>query len=240
MTAEQIVAIATVAQSAAVVAGLVFARRQIIAARQLREDQAQQAAEVLHTSMRPYVTAHLDAETVGMVYLVIQNHGRSPAFDISFDVTPPIIDSVRFPEHLTPLTEGLRSIVPGQRMVCVFEFIIGRSDDLPQTWNVMVGYRDRDGNRYDEEQTLSFADKWGSVPDHRNGLHEIHAQLEKIEKHMSNWDAGINSGLRIRTDQDLEADAQQWKQWRRESERDAQWEADRRRLEPPTDPASPT
>jgi hypothetical protein len=182
--------IAVIVEAAAVVVGLVFAAGQVRAAKRLREDQARQATEAQEVTLRPYVAAHLDCETsIFDTRLVIENLGRTPAYDVTFEVDPPLAGTIEHPEEITPINKGISFLAPGQRVTCSFEMIYDRDESLPSRWDLTVRYSGRGGVQFDPEpQVLDFSHYWDTAHSHRNGLHEIHEQLKKLNEA---WRSGV-------------------------------------------------
>ncbi len=189
--------IAAAVEALAVVGALIFAARQLSLTRKSREDEAAEASEALKARMRPYVVVHLEGAIVsGVVNIVVENLGRTPAFGITFEVDPPIDGSVRFPENLSVLADGIPVLAPSQRLVFIFDWVFDRDESLPMTWSARTAYLGSDGATFAEMQVLDMEHLWGIEQLQRKDMHDVAKELEKIRKELHNWTSSAG-GLRV-------------------------------------------
>src|SRR6266496_1022633 len=120
-----------------VVLGL-FAWRQVHEARKLREEQA-----------RPFVI--VDFEPGFLVYLTVENLGRTMARDVSIHFDKPLQSSLPDRRELdeSPLfREPILALPPGKKIRVLFDQFDGRTEaKLPFTYDVEVRYRGPTGNK---------------------------------------------------------------------------------------------
>jgi hypothetical protein len=114
-----------------IVLGL-FAWRQVSEARKLREEQA-----------RPFVI--VDFEPGFLVYLTVENLGRTMAREISIRFDKPLESSLSGARELdeSPLfREPIPTLPPGKKIRVLFDQFSGRMDaGLPLTYDVELRYR---------------------------------------------------------------------------------------------------
>lgn len=121
-TPERIVAAGAVVQALVLLAAAAFAASQVREARRLRLAQAQ-----------PYVVVslELDPQSPQLVNLVIANLGTTVAKDISVKFDPSLtssMDGLGRDRRSTwaPLTRGIATLAPGQRLVHLFDSLMSR------------------------------------------------------------------------------------------------------------------
>src|SRR5690606_1179927 len=76
-----------------------------------------QAAEMQHqreNEERPYIVAHFEPTSSGMVYFTIQNIGKSPALDVTVTIEPsPVTHSGKTLSELSLLKNPIRFLMQG-------------------------------------------------------------------------------------------------------------------------------
>lgn len=169
-----------------VVIGL-FAWRQVHEARKLREEQA-----------RPFVI--VDFEPGWLVYLTVENLGRTMARDISIHFDKPLTSSLQGRRELdeTPLfREPIPALPPGKKIRVLFDEFNGRTDaGLPFTYDVEVRYRGPTGGKpWQDTYRLDLGMYLGSAFPPK-GIPELVAAVENIREEIKTWNASSGRGLR--------------------------------------------
>lgn len=188
-------------------AAALYARRQAIEARRLREQQA-----------RPFVLIDFHAHQT-VIELVVTNAGATVARDVRFEFDRPPVSAYelepggrRKVAEVTMIKNGIPSLAPQKEMRLFFDQFPARAAaDLPLTYYVTVSYRDHAGHEYVEEQVLDLQVYLGTGGIHRDGLHEVHRELKVISEQIKRWTD--SSGLRIVTQADID---RRYADWERE------------------------
>jgi hypothetical protein len=172
-----------------VVLGL-FAWRQVHEARKLREEQA-----------RPFVI--VDFEPGFLVYLTVENLGRTMARDVTIDFDKPLTTTLERPHELdeTPLfREPIPALPPGKKIRVLFDQFNDRVDKgLPLTYDVKLRYRGPEGRkRWEHPYRLDLGMYLGSALPAK-GIPEIAAELETIRKEIKKWTGSSSRGLLVHT-----------------------------------------
>jgi hypothetical protein len=199
-TAEAWTALATWSTFAVIAGSLAFARRQVAEARRLREEQT-----------RPFVV--VDLEPGWIIYLIIENVGRTLARNVRVNFEPPLASTradVRF-EEIPALRDGIPTLPPGRKFRFFFDSSIERLNrtDLPRSYEVEVRYA-----RYDdralppETYVLDLHSMLESIPPDEP-LRDAAKALKGIKDEVAKWRDGLR-GLRVidRTEQTLRAEAE--------------------------------
>ena len=165
--------------------GLV-AWRQVREARKLRVEQA-----------RPFVI--VDFEPGFLVYLTVENLGRTMARDVSIRFDKPLESTLtgRLPGRReldeSPLfREPIPALPPGKKIRVLFDQINDRlKAGLPLTYDVELRYRGPTGRKtWTEPYRLDLGMYLGSQP--AKGIPELVAEVENIRKEIGKWkDSGI-------------------------------------------------
>jgi hypothetical protein len=165
-----------------IVLGL-FAWRQVGEARKLREEQA-----------RPFVI--VDFEPGFLVYLTVENLGRTMARDISIDFDKPLESSLEGSREIdeSPLfRQPIPTLPPGKKIRVLFDQFNDRLDaKLPLAYEVTISYRGPTGNNpWEDTYRLDLGMYLGSqLPP--KGLPELVAGVENIRKEIGTLkDSGI-------------------------------------------------
>jgi hypothetical protein len=175
-----------------IVIGL-FAWRQVHEARTLREEQA-----------RPFVI--VDFEPGWLVYLTVENLGRTIARDVSIHFDKPLTSSLQGRRELdeSPLfREPIPALPPGKKIRVLFDQFNDRTEaKLPLRYDVAVRYRGRSGGKeWKETYRLDLGMYVGSALPPK-GIPELVAEVESMRKEIEKWKGGGLRGLSVRvTDQ---------------------------------------
>lgn len=193
-------------------AAAIFARRQAMEARRLREQQT-----------RPFVLIDFRVHQT-VIEIVITNVGATLARDVRFEFDQPLVSaydsepgSRRKVAEIGMLSDGIASLAPHKEMKVFFDRFPSRAEaGLPMTYKATVSYGDPSGQEYVEEQVLDLNVYVGTGGIRQDGLHEIHTQVKKIAEQMEKWTDW--DGLRIITSSDID-------------ERDARWDREQAKRE---------
>ncbi len=164
-----------------VVLGL-FAWRQVGEARKLREEQA-----------RPFVI--VDFEPGFLVYLTVENLGRTMARNVSIHFDQPLESTLQGPRELddSPLfREQIPALPPGKKIRVLFDQFNDRlAAGLPLTSDVKVRYRGPTGRKeWTYPYRLDLGLYLGSQPE--KGIPDLVAEVVNLRKEIEKWkDSGI-------------------------------------------------
>jgi hypothetical protein len=177
------------AQLLVLVAAAIFAWRQVREARVLREEQN-----------RPFVVVDIEVESGYMMYLEIVNMGTSLARDVRIEIDPPLESAIDIQVNkLKMLNEGIATLAPGKKYRTFFEMSFRRNEDrpdLPLNHKARVRYRDEKGKRsFDETLILDMGQYMHMHTVTRHGIHDVHKQLEAIQKTLKGWSANLGRGM---------------------------------------------
>lgn len=175
----------------------VYAVFQVREARRLREEQA-----------RPWVV--VDFEPGWILWLTIENIGKTVATDVRMRFDPPLASTQSRPwewEESSTFTEGIPLLPPGKKLRFFVDGITARLNDkdLPRQHDVSVDYHGPVKRKRPLNSTyiLDINHYWGSSPPPK-GIPELVDEVEKIHKELNKWTDGI-SGLRVNvTDREKE------------------------------------
>jgi hypothetical protein len=169
-----------------VVIGL-FAWRQVHEARKLREEQA-----------RPFVI--VDFEPGFLVYLTVENLGRTMARDVSIHFDKPLESTLPGRRELdeSPLfREPIPALPPGKKIRILFDQFNARLNaGLPLTYDVKLRYRGPAGRKeWEHPYRLDLGMYLGSqLPP--KGIPELVAEVENLRKEIEKWKG---SGILVHT-----------------------------------------
>jgi hypothetical protein len=182
----------------------IFAWIQVLQARRLREEQA-----------RPFVV--VDFEPGFLIYLTVENIGRTMARDLTIHFDPPLDSTLAQPREIDespPLHgEPIPTLPPGKQIRVVFDQYGERlGSDLPRSYQVEVRYRGPFGQKYPPDTyRLDLGVYLGSQPP-REGLPELVAEVKKTREELAKWRPGT-SGLLVHT---VDKRRQNRREWRRQ------------------------
>jgi hypothetical protein len=157
-------------------AATLIARRQLIQARELREEEA-----------APFVNVDVMPGARGwMLDLVIENIGKTLARDVCITFDPPLVTTLDDEDDQladwSPLKDGVRTLAPGRRLTSIFDSALQRHEsDLPRQYEVTVAYTDSRGRHQPTlQQTIDLNPIYGRTYSHEKGLPELVAELAKV------------------------------------------------------------
>jgi hypothetical protein len=177
----------TVVSTAFVVATALVAVWQVAEARRSREDQT-----------RPFVS--IDFETrKGVIFLVIENVGRTLARNARFKFNPELSGSLDDSKRAEPWSiaslkmfrDGIPSLPPRKRLITAMDIAPQRKPGAyPDVYEVTVDYDSADGKRhYTEPITLDLGVYWGLIRVEQKDVDDIHKRLEELVGVVKKWTA---------------------------------------------------
>lgn len=177
------------AQLLVLIAAAVFAWRQVREARVLREEQN-----------RPFVVVDIEVESGYMMYLEVVNMGTSLARDVRIEIDPPLESAIDIQVgKLKMLNEGIATLAPGKKYRTFFEMSFRRNEDrpdLPMNPTARVRYWDEKRKRpFDETLILDMGQYMHMHTVTRHGIHDVHKQLDSIQKTLKGWSANLGRGM---------------------------------------------
>lgn len=177
------------AQLVVLIVAVVFARNQVREARELREEQN-----------RPFVVVDFDCEEGYMMYLEVVNMGTSLARDVTIEIDPPLESAIGIEVgKLKMLNEGIATLAPGKQYRTFFDMGFRRAEaerDYTMNHTARVRYTDERGKRAFEETLNLDMDQYMHMNTvTRRGIHDVHKQLEAIQKTLKGWSANLGRGM---------------------------------------------
>lgn len=169
-----------------IVLGL-FAWRQVHEARTLREEQA-----------RPFVIVDFDPGF--LVYLTVENLGRTMAREVSIHFDKPLKSSLPGRSEIddTPVfREPIPALPPGKKIRVLFDHFDGRRNaGLPLTYDVELRYRGPVGRKeWRDLYRLDLGMYLGSqLPP--KGIPELVTEVENLRREIARW---RGNGVRVHT-----------------------------------------
>ena len=204
LSAERLVAAAAVGQLAVLVFAARYARNQVAEARRLREaGQRLQEAEA-----RPYVVVDFElGDRPPFINLVVTNLGKTAARNVRIEVDPPFESSLdaKVPVPISKLklfTEGIPSLVPGKRIVFLFDTLNQRPKELPTAYGVTLRYDGESGPFPADEQHLNLEVYYNMLSVDRYTIHDVSKTLTKLLRRFEQWSAGPEGGLLVLSPED--------------------------------------
>lgn len=180
----------------------IFALVQVLQARRLREEQA-----------RPFVI--VDFEPGFLVYLTVENIGRTMARDVSIRFDKPLQSTLSGPREIDEsplLRKPIPTLPPGRKIRVLFDQYAARLEaKLPLTYDVTLRYKGPFGKReWEHPYRLDLGIYLGSQEPPK-GLPELVTEVENIRKELQKWRDGTR-GLLV---QAIDRRRQQRREWRR-------------------------
>jgi hypothetical protein len=176
-------ALGTVATAAVALAAAVFAGFQVVEARRSREDQ-----------IRPFVVVDVQPSKVwrNALNLVVENVGRTVAYDVTLQFEPPLATTRddHFPlGESVLLREGVPTMPPGRRIEALFDLSHVRKDSgLPMRYAVTVNLRNARGKEETPQRyTIDLSHMYGLTHFTEYGLHHAAKSINEIEKAVKRW-----------------------------------------------------
>lgn len=188
------------------IVGLAFAGYQ------LRQSaiSARRAAEAEEARTRPYVSVRMDLEVhasgdpkkdnngEGIIYVIVESVGATPAVDIALSVTPAWRTSGRGKPSAgsDPVMDTLKWVFSGERVISMLgpserlryflDFAreaMNSDNDLPKRYEIVATYGDAAGRRYTSRHVIDFA-PWGYTIMQANSLDVIARQLRRVNENL--------------------------------------------------------
>jgi hypothetical protein len=179
----------------------IFAWIQVLQARRLREEQA-----------RPFVI--VDFEPGFLVYLTVENIGRTMARDVSIRFDKPLESTLSGPREIDEsplLRKPIPTLPPGRKIRVLFDQYAARLEaKLPLTYDVTLRYKGPFGKKeWEHPYRLDLGIYLGSQEPPK-GLPELVTEVENIRKELEKWRSGTR-GLLVHA---IDRRRQQRREWR--------------------------
>lgn len=156
-----------------------IARRQLKQARALREEEA---APFVVVDVVPSQTSNW------ILDLVIENVGKTVARDVMIKFDPPVESTIDDGDwklaEWSPLQDGVRTMVPGRRLRCMFDSAHQRhARDLPRKYQVTVRSRDSRGREQpDILYTIDLEPLYSAMSTDSRGMHQLVGEVQKLRE----------------------------------------------------------
>lgn len=208
---DAVIATAAVVNTVILGVAAVYARGQVKASREAAEAQ-----------VRPFVVVDLDFyKDPPLIYLTIENVGRTVASDVLLSFDPPLRSSfdregeapVR---DLSLLSRPIATLPPGKKFEVLFDVGPQRAGaDLDNEYLATVLY---DGNppgakepkRYKSTYVLDIGLLWGLEYTVRRGTKDIYEQIKRLTDEARKW-AATGGGLLVKSPADISAEHRRWR-----------------------------
>lgn len=165
---------------------VVFAAAAIVAYRQLHEARVLRRAQV-----RPFVVIDFHPMPSSIVNLKISNIGSTMARNIRFTFDRPLTTTRGDQWNLMELQifrSDIKSLAPGRVIEFLFDTWIGR-DEKDDRYQVTVEYAGEGRRRFRDPIDLDLGVFRNTRFIRRDGLHEIHKQLESLATSLQRFEA---------------------------------------------------
>lgn len=159
--------------------------------------QLRDARQVRHEETRPYVQIDFEVKQ-HMVYLRLQNLGRTAARNLSFKSVPPLESSMDRGDRHGPsrfLDRQWPSFAPGKDITSIFDSAITTLADhnaRPTGYKVTASYDDSTGMHFDDVSVLDIESYRGrhftrekTIDDVAQALERIQESLQAMQHHRS-------------------------------------------------------
>ncbi|MDA8269183.1 MAG: hypothetical protein M0013_12600 [Actinomycetota bacterium] len=202
-----------------------FAKRQVDAARETREQAARDAhearqaqLEISRAEARPYVYLRLDASEPPMLYLRLENVGKTAAANVRVTVTPPLSSTLDRPgqEPVAAFVEREWFLPPGVAARGLWDSAITRfASSLPLTYEVRASYDGPATSEHFEDgpYPLDISAYKGIHYSRPKGIDDLAKAVEGLRDTVQRWDHhGFLDVLvqdRLRFDEKVEESLQQ-------------------------------
>ena len=187
---------AWVSAGAAVATFLVLVVTAIYAVRQFSE-----AKELRREQTRPFVVPSIGVEQQFLFMYVIENVGKTPAFDVSVAFDPAPESDLNDLENAWILTQPIPTMPPGQRFRTYWEsaltvFSEEKPYGHPLSYQAFVTYQDSAGRKYGPERYVLDFQVFRGQAGGTKGLPELVKAVEELTKEHRKWTNGIR-GLSV-------------------------------------------
>lgn len=195
-----------------------IARRQLIQARELREEEA-----------APFIVVDIVPDRPGgwLLDLVIENTGKTMARDVRITFEPPIQTAIDMkgyePQNWSPLRDGIKTLIPSRRLHSLFDSAHERyPTDLPRQYEVNVDCKDARGRPQPTVTiTIDLEPTFGAMTSREKGLDHLVQEVEKLRK------ASEKIAKKVGTVEVFDGPARQAER----AERQAEWQRSVRRMD---------
>jgi hypothetical protein len=161
--------------------------------------QAQEARRLREDQSRPFVVVDVDFVGTSELFLFVRNLGPALARDVRITIDPPLESSIDDLEvgKFKFLKDGITTLAPGKELRTFFDQGFMRHESgLPLVYTVKITYSDDRGRRsFDESMELDMEQYICLQFAVRRDLHDVHGQLEQINKSLANWTSSGGRGL---------------------------------------------
>jgi hypothetical protein len=161
--------------------------------------QAREAKRLREDRNRPFV--FIDVEFVGAseLYLFVRNLGTSLARGVKITIDPPLRSSIDDIDvsKFKMLADGITTLAPGKELRTFFDQGFRRHESgLPLVYAARITYSDDRGTRrFDESMEIDMEQYIHLEFAVRRDLHDVHKQLEEINKSLAKWTWSSGRGL---------------------------------------------
>lgn len=155
--------------------------------------QAREARRLRVEAAAPYVIVDIVPSVAwgNILNLVIENVGRTPAHDVSFDFSPPITTSLKDYDLAgsTLVQDGIPTLPPGRRISALFDVSHERMQaDLPMRYEVTVDMLDARGKpQTPQRYVLDIAPLFGLQRVEEYSIHHVAKALREMNKTQKKW-----------------------------------------------------
>jgi hypothetical protein len=145
----------------------------------------------------------VDFEPGFLVYLTVENLGRTMARDVRISFDKPLTSTLRGPRELdvSPLfREPIPAIPPSKKIRVLFDQFTERANaELPMVYDVEVRYRGPTGKKWlNDSYRLDLGMYLGSALPQK-GIPELVDEVKNISEEIKKWRGGGLSGLLVHT-----------------------------------------
>lgn len=183
---------AAVATLIVLVVTAVYAAKQFIEAKELRRDQT-----------RPYVVPSIGVEQQILLVFVIENVGKSPAFDVVVDFNPEPESEIHDLKAVSILKSPIPTMPPEQKFRAYWESSLTVFDERnpyehPMTYEVRVTYKDTRGHSYGPEKYILDFHVFEGQATGPKGVSDLVKAVEELTKEHKKWTDGVR-GISVKT-----------------------------------------
>lgn len=190
-TAAWVSAWAAVGTLVVLVVSAVYGIRQFGEAKKLRREQA-----------RPFVVPSIGIEQQMLFMFVIENVGKTPAYDVAVAFDPQPQSEMKDLEAVAILKKPVPTMPPGQKFRAFWESSLTVFDEKkpyqhPLTYNVGVTYKDSTGRKYGPEAYVLDFHVYEGQAIGPKGVSELVNAVEELTKEHKKWTDGVR-GINVK------------------------------------------
>jgi hypothetical protein len=134
-----------------------------------------------------------------ILYMVIQNIGPGPAYNLKLKVEPDIqMRPGRYLSEINLIKQGFRYLAPNQRLECIVAHSIEEAQKKEKTlYEATVTYQNKNKKHYEETFVLDFTEYFGMLYSETDPYKGIIDKLDAIHKDIDKViDGGVTSKIR--------------------------------------------